>query len=62
MLSNQLATKSIEAHDSNILYSNTLADSEINKKVNPALELIDNSQKYKKISLQTSSNNSLDHS
>ena len=27
MLSSQLATKSIEAYDSNILYSNTLADS-----------------------------------
>ena len=63
MLSSQLATKSIEAYDSNILYSNTLADSKINKKVNPVLELNDHFQKYKKVSLQTSSNNnSLDHS
>ena len=61
MLSSQLATKSIEAYDPNILYSNTLADSKINEKVNSALELNDHSQKYKKVSLQTS-NNSLDHS
>lgn len=62
MLSSQLATKSIEVYDSNILYSNTLADSKINKKVNSVLELNDHSQIYKKVSLQTSSNNSLDHS
>ena len=44
------------------MYSIALADSKINKKVNSALELNDNSQIYKKASLQTSSNNSLDHS
>jgi hypothetical protein len=57
MLSSQLATKSIEAYDSNILYSNTLADSKINKKVSSVLEFNNNFQKYKKVSLQTSSNN-----
>jgi hypothetical protein len=62
MLSSQLAAKSLEAYDSNILYSNTLADSKINKKVNSVLELNDNSQIYKKVSLQTSSDNNLDHS
>jgi hypothetical protein len=61
MLSSQLATKPIEAYNS-ILYSNTLADSKINKKVNSALELNDHFQKYKKVSLQTPSNNNLDHS
>jgi hypothetical protein len=48
MLSSQLATKSIEAYDSNILYSNTLAGSKINDKVNSALESDEHSQKYKK--------------
>ena len=61
MLSSQLATKTIEAYDSNILYSDTLSDSKINK-VNSMLELNKHSQKYKKVLLQTSSNNSLDHS
>jgi hypothetical protein len=61
MLSSQLAAKTIEAYDSNILYSNILSDSKISK-VNSILELNDHSQKYKKVSLQTSSNNSLDHS
>jgi hypothetical protein len=62
MLSSQLATKSIKAYDSNILFSNTLSDSKINNKVNSVLELNDHFQKYKKVSLQTPSKNSLDHS